>query len=93
MGSLRDWAFWVAVLSPAWGTFAWHMWELSIRPRLIPNEKIKRMADELIAKHGGEAAEVASINEDRAWRRSETFEQGMWRRVRKEIEIGPKPVL
>lgn len=93
MPSFGSVAWTALVTSPVWGTFAWHMWELSIRPWLVPNEKIKRMADELITEHGDEAAEIASINEGRAWRRSETFEQGMWRRVRKEIEIGRKPAL
>jgi hypothetical protein len=29
---------------------------------------------------------MAFVEEDRAWRYSESFEQGKWRRVRKRIE-------
>jgi len=40
----------------------------------------------MVARHGGRAAEMAFIEEDRAWRYSRPFEQGKWRRVRKRIE-------
>lgn len=70
---------------PIWGTLLWHTWELSIRPRLIPVGEIMALADELIAKHGPRAEEMAFIEEDRAWRYSEAFQQGKWHRVRREL--------
>jgi hypothetical protein len=39
----------------------------------------------MIANHGPRAEEIAFIEEDRAWRYSETFEQGTWHRVRREL--------
>lgn len=60
-------------------------WESCIRPMLIANVEIKRIADELVKEHGERAAEIAFIEEDRAWRYSQNFEQGKWRRVRAEL--------
>ena len=57
-----------------------------IRPSLIPNAEITRIADELIERHGSRAEEIAAMNEDRAWRYCDEFEQGKWRRVRKELQ-------
>jgi len=71
--------------SPIWGTLLWCIWEGNIKPRLIPVDQVKALADELIAKHGPRAEEMAFIEEDRAWRYSETFEQGTWHRVRREL--------
>jgi len=39
----------------------------------------------MLVQHADSAEEVAFINEDRAWRCSDSFEQGKWRRVRKTI--------
>lgn len=66
--------------------FLWVEWQGRIRPMLIARAEIERMADELVEKHGDRAEEVAFIEEDRAWRYSQNFEQGKWRRVRKELE-------
>lgn len=66
--------------------FLWVEWRGYIRPMFIPRAEIERMADELVEKHGERAEEMAFIEEDRAWRYSQTFEQGKWRRVRKELE-------
>lgn len=57
-----------------------------IRPMLIPRAKIEQLADDLINKHGERAEEFAAMEEDRAWRYSQNFDQGKWRRVRKELE-------
>jgi hypothetical protein len=56
-----------------------------VRPRLIPRSEIDSLAAEMIARHGGRAGEVAFSEEHLAWRNSEPFEQGKWRRVRKRI--------
>jgi hypothetical protein len=72
-------------LSPAWATLVWHLWMVAIKPRLIPRERIIRMADELRIEYGEAAEDVAFTYEDRAWRRSETLEQGIWHQVRLEL--------
>lgn len=66
--------------------FLWVEWQGRIRPLLIPRAEIERLADDLFDKHGDRAEEFAAIEEDRAWRYSQNFEQGKWRRVRKELE-------
>ncbi len=65
--------------------FGWSEWEFRIKPLRIPKEDINAIVDELIAKHGPDAEQFAYIEEDAAWRRSNTVEQGKWRRVRKEL--------
>lgn len=82
---LSGWIIGGIATSPFWGTLLWHTWDLSIRPRLIPVRDIKAAADDLVAKYGPRAEEIAFIEEDRAWRYSETFEQGRWHRVRREL--------
>ena len=76
-----------AVTSPIWGALLWVLWEGRIRPRLIPGTDIDSLVAAMGARHGGSAAEMAFIEEDRAWRYSRHFEQGKWRRVRKRIEL------
>ena len=67
------------------GIGLWHTWDFRIRPLFIPKVEINAIVDDLIAKHGPRAEEMAYIEEDRAWRYSDTFEQGKWRRVRREL--------
>jgi hypothetical protein len=73
--------------SPAWGSLLWVIWQGQVRPRLIPARKIKTKATELINCHGYNALEMAATEEDRAWRYSNSFEQGYWWRVSKAIEV------
>lgn len=61
-------------------------WQGRIRPLFIPRSEIERLADELVTAYGDRAEELASIEEDRAWRYSESVEQGKWRRVRRELQ-------
>lgn len=84
-GTWQQVALWVICLSPLWGSLLWHTWELSVRPRPIPVDDIKALADNMVAKHGRHAEEMAYAEEDRAWRYSESFEQGKWHRVRREL--------
>jgi hypothetical protein len=80
---------WFAIMlatSPIWGAFVWVMWEGEIQPRLIPEPDIKALANAHIARYGARAAEMAFIEEDRAWRYCDSFNQGKWKRVRQEIE-------
>ena len=46
----------------------WHLVDEYIRPMFIPRSSINALADEMIAKHGDRAEEMAYIEEDRAWR-------------------------
>lgn len=88
MDVLKSVIWWVAIAAataPIWGAFLWEMVDGVIRPRLIPRAEIEALSAALLAAHGDRAEEVAFIEEDRAWRYSESFEQGKWRRVRREI--------
>lgn len=66
--------------------FLWLQWHGRVRPMLIPRFEIERIADELIERHDDRAEEFAAMEEDRAWRYSNSFEQGKWKRVRNELE-------
>ena len=76
----------IGIAAFAAGAFLSVEWQGRIRPMLIPRAEIERLADELMEKHGERAEEMAFIEEDHAWRYSQNFEQGKWRRVRKELE-------
>lgn len=57
---MLDW-LWYLIISlataPIWGTFIWHTWQFSIRPRFIPQEEIDRIVAEMQANpHPEEAA-------------------------------------
>lgn len=60
-------------------------WKRIVRPYFADRNKVRRLADILVARYGDRAEEMAFIEEDRAWRYSETFKQGIWRRVRLEL--------
>lgn len=81
--TLAGWALVILAVSPIIGAVAWEVWQGFIRPRRIPQAEIEAVAADLIAQHGDRAEEMAFINEDRAWRYSDSFEQGKWRRVRR----------
>lgn len=83
--SVESWLVVVFLGLPAVITFVWHFWLLSIKPRLVPMHTITQMADDLEERFGNQAEDVAFTNEDRAWRYSETFQQGLWRRVLREL--------
>ncbi len=76
---------WLVATSPIWATLLWHVWDLGLRPRLLPTREVEALADAMIALHGPRAEEAAFIEEDSAWRRSEIFQQGKWHRVRREL--------
>lgn len=65
--------------------FIHHEWDLRIRPMFIPREEINTIVDELIAKHGPRAEQVAYGEEDHACRYCDTYQQGKWHRVRREL--------
>lgn len=68
------------------GIFLWLQWHSRVRPMLIPRIEIENLANQLLSEHGDRAEEFAAMEEDRAWRYSESFEQGKWKRVRNELE-------
>lgn len=79
---MPSWPFLLALVFPAAAIVLWRVWQLDIRPRLLPAAEIEALAAELVAVHGERAEEVAFLEEDRAWRLSDAAEQGKWRRVR-----------
>ena len=78
-------AIWALCLFPIWGSLLWELWEGSIRPLLIPHTEIDALSVAMLVQHADRAEQMAFIEEDRAWRYSDSFEQGKWRRVRKTI--------
>jgi hypothetical protein len=79
------WIVLAACSAPIWGTLLWELWDGAVRPRLIRRDIIDRAAAAILAEHGERAEQMASIREDRAWRASDSFKQGCWRRIRKRI--------
>jgi hypothetical protein len=82
------WLAIAAASAPIWATLLYVLWQGLIRPRLIPSADIERLAADLRERHGERAADAAFAGEHRAWRHSDGFEQGKWRRVRRRIERG-----
>ncbi|WP_457795977.1 hypothetical protein [Methylocystis sp. S23] len=86
-----DWkeiTWWICMFlgaAPAMGAFLWHIWEFYILTRRVPREEIERLADEIMRKHANDPDYRAYVEEYAAWDRSNAFEQGKWRRVRKHI--------
>jgi hypothetical protein len=58
-------------------------WLLPLR---IPATEVSKLADDLIANFGPQAAEAAELEQDRALHNSDPYEQGKWRRVEREIK-------
>ena len=88
MDILKQAAIWIilaACLAPVWGTLLQELWEGGVRPRLVPRSIIDGAATAILARHGDRAEQMALIAEDRAWRYSQSFKQGCWRRVRRRI--------
>jgi hypothetical protein len=79
------WIVLAACSAPIWSTLLWELWDGAVRPRLIRRDIIDRAAAAILAEHGDRAEQMAWIQEDRAWRYSDSFKQGGWRRIRKRI--------
>ena len=89
----RDIFGWILVIvctAPIWGTLVWFLNELYVRPLLIPIAEIERLADELRRSHPDDPAAAALNEEQNAWYRSETYEQGKWLRVGQFLARNPK---
>ncbi len=79
------WLLIAASLAPVALGIGWVIYDMEIRPRLVPSEEIEAMAEEVMRKHPEAPEEWALMEEHAAWYRSHTFEQGKWHRVRKVI--------
>jgi hypothetical protein len=79
------WLAVIVVLSPIWGAIGWEVIAGVLLPRLIPRRDIERHADEIMRQYPEDPEQAAFINEHRAWRDSDSREQGKWKRVRREI--------
>lgn len=89
MDSLKQALLWAGIgmaTSPIWGAILWGLWQGGVRPRLIPHAEIDSLSATMRARYGDRAEEMAFIEEDRAWRHSDSFGKGKWRRVRRRIE-------
>lgn len=89
MASYWKIVIWLAIgvaTAPVWGAGLWVLWQGIVRPYLIPRGEVERLATLLVERHGERAEEVAFGEEYGAWRNSDGFEQGKWRRVRKFIK-------
>lgn len=81
-----DWVWWGIVIvasSPIWGAIGWETHQLFIRPMFIPREEIDLLVEQMMRREAPEQA--ALIEEHAAWYRSDSFEQGKWRRVRRRL--------
>ncbi|MCO5732970.1 hypothetical protein [Rhizobium sp. SSA_523] len=72
----------IAIAVFAGGVVLSSEWQRRIRPLFIPPAEIEKLADDLIERYGEQAEQFAAMEEDRAWRYAQSFEQGKWRRVR-----------
>jgi hypothetical protein len=85
LNDLLFWAIVAIVTAPVWATLLWELWSMLVRPALVPRAEIDRLAAAMLAQHGDAAERMAFVEEDRAWRYSDSFEQRKWRRVRKAM--------
>jgi hypothetical protein len=77
------WVLIALAASPMIFAFGYIAYEGHIRPALISKGEINHLADEITQRHPDDPQEAAYWEEYAAWHRSESFEQGKWRRVRK----------
>jgi hypothetical protein len=82
--TVAKWILIALAASPILIAVGWGLVEM-IRPRFIPRTEIERLADSMIRNYPANPEEAAFTEEHAAWYRSEGFEQGKWRRVRKAI--------
>lgn len=80
------WALIALAMAPMVIGLGWAIVEGSILPRLVPKAEIEALAEELMRLHPDDPEEFAFIEEQAAWHRSHSFEQGKWHRVRRQIK-------
>ena len=79
------WLVIAAALSPMVLSIGWVIYDIAIRPRLVPRAEIEALVNEVTRKHPEDPEQWAFMEEHAAWFRSHSFEQGKWHRVRKII--------
>lgn len=87
-----DW-FWLGLkwlsiavaISPIVLGIGYAIYEGSILPRLVSRKEIEAMADKVMRDHPDDPEGWAFMEEDAAWHRSQSFEQGKWHRTRNAI--------
>lgn len=77
------WAAYGLAILPLLIGLGWTLAEGWIRPRLIARSEIERLAGALMGQYPDDPEHAACVEEQAAWFRSETFEQGKWNRVRR----------
>jgi len=65
--------------------FLWSVWDFWVRPMFVPWREIEEKADDLIEQYGDDADYHAMMEQRRAAHRCETYEEGLWRRIRRAI--------
>ncbi len=79
------WTLYLVALVPMVVGIGWEIVEGSVLPRLIPRAEIERLVEEIFARFPMDPEEAAFAEEHAAWCRSNSLEQGKWKRVRKII--------
>lgn len=79
------WGLVALAVSPIVIGIGWEIVEGSLLPKLIPHKEIERLADDLIRRYPSDPQEAAFVEEQAAWCRSKSYDQGKWHRVRKLI--------
>lgn len=80
-----NWTLIAFALLPFFIALAWSLYEGSILPRMIPRAEIDALTDELMRRYPNDPEDAAFNETYAAWHRSNSFEQGKWHRVRKEV--------
>jgi hypothetical protein len=80
---ILKWLMIAVAVGPMVFAFGYIAYEGYIRPALIPKSEIEKLADKIAHRKPVDPDEAAYWEEYAAWHRSESFEQGKWRRVRK----------
>lgn len=85
LATFAKWSLIALAASPIIIGVGWGIVEDVILPRFIPRTEIDRLADSIMRRYPANPEKAALTEEHAAWYRSEGFEQGKWRRVRKAI--------
>ena len=84
--ALPHWVIGLTTLSPILAALAVTAVEQRFLPLRIPSAEIHRLADDLERRAPEDPEEAALLEEHAAWHRSQGWERGKWRRVRKELQ-------
>ena len=82
-GEIGCWIAGAGFVAPIVAALVFHFHEFWLRPRRIPSVEIERLADDIAARHSDDPELAAFLEEEAAWFRSDDFEQGVWRKVRR----------